>query len=220
MKTLVTFGDSTTAPRGNLRIYTDALRDVLAERASGIEVINAGVPGNTTADGRERFERDVLTHQPDLVVMQFGINDAAVDVWKSPPATAPRVPLSRYKANLAHFVEALRQRTCRVILMTPNPMSWTPALRQQYGRPPYGRDDPDGFNEVLRDYVAAVRDLARQHGIECLDVYAAFQDYGRAPGRSVGDLLLDGMHPNADGHHLVLELLQEVLMRAATEEIS
>ncbi|MEZ5434349.1 MAG: hypothetical protein R3F31_24940 [Verrucomicrobiales bacterium] len=40
-----------------------------------------------------------------------------------------------------------------------------------------------------------------------VDVETAFLDYGRVPGQSVDDLLLDGMHPNDRGHALIAELL-------------
>ena len=35
-----------------------------------MQVINAGVPGNTTQDGCARFERDVLSRDPDIVIIQ------------------------------------------------------------------------------------------------------------------------------------------------------
>jgi lysophospholipase L1-like esterase len=207
MSTWITFGDSTTAPRGSLRVYTDLLREALARLDPSSVVINAGVPGNTTEDGRRRFETDVLANHPDGVVIQFGINDAAVDVWRNPPATEPRVPLARFTANLAFFLDAIRARRVRAVLMTPNPLCWTSPLRELYGMPPYRPDEADGFNLILHTYAAAVRDLARQHQVDCLDIHAAFQEYGRHPGRSVDALLLDGMHPNAEGHRLVAERL-------------
>lgn len=211
MSTWVTFGDSTTAPRGSLRIYADRLRDALVQRNPSSTVINAGVPGNTTEDGRQRFETDVLANRPDGVVIQFGINDAAVDVWRDPPDTAPRVPLARFKDNLSFFIDAIRARNGRVVLMTPNPMRWTPPLRQRYGKPPYRPDEADGFNPVLNTYAAAVRGLAQQHQVVFLDIHAAFREYGRHPGQSVDALLLDGMHPNAEGHRLVAERLLALL---------
>lgn len=83
--TIVAFGDSTTAPRGNLVVYSTLLQSELFAQGQPIRVVNSGVGGNTTEVARDRFERDVLAYQPDLVVVQFGINDSAVDVWKKPP---------------------------------------------------------------------------------------------------------------------------------------
>jgi lysophospholipase L1-like esterase len=38
-------------------------------------VINAGVPGDTTASALERLERDVLAYSPDIVLITLGGND-------------------------------------------------------------------------------------------------------------------------------------------------
>jgi lysophospholipase L1-like esterase len=38
-------------------------------------VINAGVPGDTTARAMQRLERDVLAYAPDIVLVTLGGND-------------------------------------------------------------------------------------------------------------------------------------------------
>src|SRR5690606_34808526 len=86
--TVITFGDSTTAERDGVEVYTTLLARAMPGR---LRWLNRGVPGNTTEMARERFENDVLRPAPRLVIIQFGINDATVDVWMKPPATAPRV---------------------------------------------------------------------------------------------------------------------------------
>lgn len=205
--TLVAFGDSTTAPRGSLAVYATHLQEQLVAGTRPLNVINAGVGGNTTAMARTRFEKEVLARQPDLVVIQFGINDAAVDVWKKPPATEPRVPLAAFENNLREFCTTLKGRGARVVLMTPNPLRWTPKLKELYGRPPYHADEADGFNVLLRDYAGVVRKLAREENVELVDVFEAFVAHGQQMDRSVDELLLDGMHPNERGQSLVAELL-------------
>jgi lysophospholipase L1-like esterase len=205
--TLVCFGDSTTAPRGPLRVYADCLKDDFAENGIQAEIINAGAGGNTTDDARLRFDRDVLDRRPNLAVIQFGINDSAIDVWKHPPSTEPRVTIEQYVRNLEHFADALQAAKCEVILMTPNPVRWTSSLKLHYGKPPYRPDDPDGFNGLLGQYAEAVRRLAQKRKLPVVDVYAAFEAYGHDKNHSMDDLLLDGMHPNAKGQRLVADLL-------------
>ncbi len=198
---IVAFGDSTTAPRGNLKVYADILRDEL----TGVQVINAGVGGNTTSMARLRFEADVLTHAPDLVLIQFGINDSAIDVSRG--AAQPRVSRETYAANLRWFIAMLQARSARVILMTPNALCWTDRLRKVYGRPPYRPADPDGFNVILRDYAGIVRRVAAAADVPLVDVLAAYDQRLETPGNARTDLLLDGMHPNAAGQRLVADLL-------------
>ena len=197
---IVAFGDSTTAPRGALRVYADIIRDELPKRGIDAEVFNAGVGGNHTAAARKRFERDVLERRPDVVIIQFGINDSAVDVWKKPPATKPRVSLKRYEENLRYFVRSIRQAGAKPLLMTPNPLRWTPKLKKLYGKPPYDADDEDGFNVLLENYAEKVREIARDVEVPLIDIWKAMQPKADA-------LLLDGMHPNTKGQALVAERL-------------
>ncbi len=207
---IVAFGDSTTAPRASLTAYPTLLeRDLNARGSVTCQVINAGVPGNTTTMGRKRFETDVLAVRPTLVIIQFGINDSAFDVWKNPPATTPRVPVEEYRKNLRHFVEASRETGAAVILMTPNPLRWTPAMKKRYGKPPYDPSRPDGFNLTLVAYVDAMRALAKEMNVPLLDVARV---YAALPPESVDALLPDGMHPSQRGHDLVAQLLTDVIM--------
>ena len=212
---LVAFGDSTTAPRGSLQVYVDCLKRDLPKMGIEIDAINAGVGGNSTEDGRVRFAKDVLDRQPDIVVIQFGINDAAVDVWKTTPATEPRVTSNRYTSNLEYFVDKLQGRKCKVILMTPNPMRWNPTMKKAYGKPPYRPSDPDGFNVILKNYADCMRGVAKRKEVALVDVYAIFQAYGQNnnKGQTIDDLLLDGMHPNDKGHRLEADLLIKEISR-------
>ena len=208
---IVAFGDSTTAARGETTIYTA----ILQEELRNVRVINAGVAGNTTEMAGQRFEADVLSHRPQIGIIQFGINDAMVDVWKTPPATGPRVSLERYEANLRYFVRALKSENALVVLMTPNPLRWTPKLKELYGRPPYRPEDSEGLNGPLAPYCEAVRRVAREEGAELIDVQQAFPDQAQKQGVSVDALLLDGMHPNDQGHRLVADLLIARLLAVA-----
>ncbi len=222
--TIVAFGDSTTAKRGSTRVYAAHLAEQLQQRDGGdVRVVNAGRGGDTTAAARKRFEQDVLEHAPAVVIIQFGINDASVDVWKTPPATAPRTDLETYEANLRFFVAECRRIHATVLLMTPNPLRWADVTRKLYGRPPYDVADPDGFNVILKQYAQAVRRIAADERVLLVDVDAAFREAAArdaAGQRDTDDalrtsgLLPDGMHPGNPGHELIAELIIDTLVDA------
>jgi lysophospholipase L1-like esterase len=69
---VICFGDSLTAGTGAApgSSYPDRL-----SRLIGRPVINAGVPGDTTASALERLERDVLARSPRIVCITLGGND-------------------------------------------------------------------------------------------------------------------------------------------------
>ncbi len=205
---IVLFGDSTTAPRGSLKVFGTLLGEEFADHGLSVSVINAGVGGNTTVAARERFESDVLARDPDVVTIFFGINDAAVDIWKG--ATTPRVSLSAYRENLTYFVETLKARGARPILLTPNRLEWTPKLRDLYGKPPYNPESDDGFNVLLDTYADVVREIAKDEHVPLVDVQRVFEQHKqREPGQP---LLLDGMHPNEQGHRLIADAVLKVLV--------
>ncbi|HYF36334.1 MAG TPA: GDSL-type esterase/lipase family protein, partial [Prosthecobacter sp.] len=205
---VVMFGDSTTAYRPNAikQVYSDRVYAQLIKDGSPLVVANRGIGGNTTKMARARFEKDVLSLKPKVVVIQFGINDAAVDVWKDPPATTPRVSREDYVANLRWMIEQLRNVGAKPILMTPNPLRWTGRMKQMYGRLPYDVNDPEGFEKPhLRAYADAMRALASDMQVPLIDIHAAYT------GKDAEKLLLDGVHPNDAGQQLVAEKLLPVI---------
>lgn len=199
--TVVAFGDSLTAPRKGVVTYCEQLVVLLAEHDRKVQIINSGVPGNTSADARLRFATDVLAHRPAVTIIQLGANDAAINVWESPPATKPRVDLPTFRNNLEYFVRTLRGRNSQVILMTPNRFAWTPRLRELYGKAPYDVRSDDGFNVTMNAYSDAVRSIARRQQITLVD----------AAKLVPASALLDGMHPNTEGHRIVALHLLPVL---------
>ncbi|HID24703.1 MAG TPA: hypothetical protein EYP14_20210, partial [Planctomycetaceae bacterium] len=116
--TIVAFGASSTARRAGVqKVYAQRLRERLPAHGVPVRVINVGVPSDTTVRARARFERDVLAHDPKVVIISLGANDSAVDVWKG--ATKPRVAIPEYEKNLRYFVRTLKKRGVHAILMTP-----------------------------------------------------------------------------------------------------
>jgi acyl-CoA thioesterase I len=69
---IVCFGDSLTFGTGasSGKDYPSQLSKMISR-----PVINAGVPGDTTASALKRLERDVLSYSPDIVLITLGGND-------------------------------------------------------------------------------------------------------------------------------------------------
>lgn len=69
---IVCFGDSITYGQGagEGEDYPSGLR-----RLSGVRVVNAGMPGDTTNEALLRIDSDVLPKDPYLVIVEFGAND-------------------------------------------------------------------------------------------------------------------------------------------------
>ncbi len=103
---LVAFGDSLTA--GYLlkpdESFPAQLSKALAAKGYSVEVTNAGVSGDTTAAGLERFEWAVPPGT-EAVILELGANDA---LRGQSPAEA--------KANLETIITRLKERNVAVLL--------------------------------------------------------------------------------------------------------
>ncbi|OQX51175.1 MAG: hypothetical protein B5M54_11180 [Candidatus Aminicenantes bacterium 4484_214] len=205
---IVAFGDSTTARRpGVKKGYLERLQEKLSSFGLTIETYNAGVPGETTEDARPRLENDVLAHHPHLVIIQFGLNDAAIDFKRG--RTTPWVSLDRYQSNLRYFIETLLQKKIYVLLMTPNPMRWTPHLKRVFNQPHYNHRFPRGINVLLRNYAWIVRNLSRLFSLPLIDVFRLWETREVKGEGQVQKLLSDGLHPNDQGHELIATWLAD-----------
>jgi len=101
--TIVSFGDSLTYGIGSTtgQTYPDALATL-----SGLTVINAGISGETTAQGLTRFATVIKTHTPALVILLEGGNDilrnySSVDT----------------KNNLAAMIEIAQNQQVDIVLI-------------------------------------------------------------------------------------------------------
>lgn len=204
-------GDSTSAPRpGQVEsVWPERLVTRMEGLGTHVRMVNASRPRETTAGARARLHDAALGWGPDVLVIQLGINDSAVDV--SQGRTEPRVSREDYRANLAHIVAECQEAGAMPVLMTPNPVLWTAKLKALYGEPPYDTEDRWGWNVLLEGYAADVRALAEREAVPCVDVYGWFREVDR--DGDAGELLLDGMHPNDESHAVLSRTVAGVLLR-------
>jgi len=143
-----------------------------------INVIVTAIGGENSVAGAQRFEAEVLSLKPDVVTIDYSLNDRGVG-------------LERAEAAWRAMIEAALARDIRVILLTP-----TPDQRADLNNP----EDP------LNQHAEQVRRLAAEYHIGLVDSLAAFKQK-IAQGTPLADLMSQGNHPNRAGHDLVAEQL-------------
>lgn len=72
---IVAFGDSYTEGRGSRSPSTQSYPAVMQANL-GIPMLNKGITGQTAAEALPRLARDTWRHEPRLVVVEFGVNEA------------------------------------------------------------------------------------------------------------------------------------------------
>ena len=216
--TIVVIGDSAAARRSQEvgSVYGDRVQHALREAGSKLMVVNSAISADTTESVRSRFKEHVLDLAPKLVVLHFGMNDAAFDVWKTPPARKTRVPVERFEENLRWMVGQVKSAGLPVVLMTSAPIRWTDTLRKLYGKPPYDVSKPEGFEQAaLVPFNAVIRRLAAELTVPVVDVFTLFGTHAEKEGEPVASLLVPtGISAvNDKGHALIAEALLPVIRR-------
>ncbi len=215
---IVALGDSTTYGYSVEDNYPRQLARRLRARGIQASVINSGVNGDTTDGAQQRFEQDVIQHRPDIVIIQFGLNDQTIRLYQRPEEITSYVSQERFAANLRQFIVDLRVRDTKVILMTPNPMCWTPTLERHYPQGPY-LDPPRGGNLLLQQYVAAVRRVAQEEKVPLADIFQAYVDLENTSGHSLHELFLDdGVHPNERGYEMNVDRLMQKILQIVEQD--
>lgn len=100
---IICFGDSLTYGTGVTKKGMDYPSQL--SRMIHMPVINAGVPGDTTASALERLEEDVLSRSPKIVLITLGGNDLK-----------NRVPRETTFNNLRSIIKAIQDKGALVIL--------------------------------------------------------------------------------------------------------
>lgn len=135
---------------------------------SGKNVKNYGVGGTTSSYGVSVIGT-ALGRKPGYVCILYGANDCIQDI-----ATETTV------ANLRRIVQAAKKNKSKVLLATPTPMN----------------AGHKNFNGRVTRLAAAIRTMAKEEGVACIDLNAAFGD-------GTGLIGSDGLHMTDAGSDLI-----------------
>jgi len=182
--TIVCFGDSITAGYAVRRGFPSFLLESLRQRFpdSKIEMINSGISGDTSQDGLGRLDWAVLSYEPDLVTINFGINDCVLGL-----------SLEEYEMNLVEMVRRIRAGPdSEILLLSSQPLE----------SPPY--------DQRVLDYYQTVERVAKEMNVGFVDVYGAWMKRVQA-GMPLDSLILPGLdHPNEAGYRIIAEELMSL----------
>jgi acyl-CoA thioesterase I len=143
-----------------------------------VNVIVTAIGGEQSESGAERFDRDVLSLRPEVVTIDYGLNDRGIG-------------LERARKAWTTMIEKAKKAGVKVILLTP-----TGDLSSKL----------DDANDPLNQHARQIRELAAEQHVGLVDSLALFKRYvGR--GGKLQDIMSQVNHPNRKGHDLVARSL-------------
>lgn len=206
---LVAFGDSITrgyaVPEGAGWVEIMSARLSSIPGRSDLTVVNAGGNANTSAEGLNRIESDVLVHLPGLVLVEFGGNDAVHDPLrnKSP---------DEFEQNILKTYDLVTKHGGNIVLLT-----FPPIINDWHGTSsdPY-YDKWGGLDNCVELYRERTRQLAKRLGCPLFDLDHFLRDLIKKNGPEKY-ILRDGVHLTPLANRLVADALMKFL--AAVNEV-
>ena len=195
-KRIIFFGDSITEFASRPGGYISDLQQMLGKNKMDdkYELINAGISSNKIYDLYFRLDEDVLSKNPDIVVIFIGVND----VWHK-RSMGTGTDADKFQKFYNAILTKLLDKKIRVILCTPASI---------------GEQDLNPSDEDLDKYCDIVRAVASYNNAGLVDLRKAFTAYERQNNprnQSTGILTIDGVHLNETGNQLVAEEMWKVI---------
>ena len=191
-KKVVFFGDSITEAGAKPGGYILKIGDLVAgeKLADQFELIGAGVSGNKVYDLYLRLEDDVLSKNPDVVMIFIGVND----VWHK-RTSGTGTDADKFEKFYTAIIKKLQARNIKVVLCTPAAIG----------------EKTDFSNELdgdLNKYSNIIRALAVKNGLPVVDLRKSFLEYNKqynTENKESGILTSDRVHLNEKGNQFVAE---------------
>ena len=165
--------------------YVRMIADYFRTGQDDVLVLNRGISGNRTRDLKERWSRDCIALQPDVLTLMVGINDC----WRKYD-NGDETPIEIFEENLDGLLRGAAEETdAAIILMEPFVL---PATR-----------DREQWRETLDPEIQAVRRLAKKYQTKLITLDGIFAK--AAITEEYTDLAADGVHPTQRGHRLIAD---------------
>ena len=181
MKLLIR-GGSIAAGYSVIKSYGDIITESLLMQV--IEVINRSRYSETSFDGVGTFYQDIDFFRPDILLIQFGIDDAFQFVYRS-----------EFQENLVQMIRLARVRFNPIVFLATS----------------HTFDDPYDMDTV-NIYYRSLKIVASEMDCELIPVHSYWAGYLEEHGLRNKDLVLsDPRYPNEMGHRIIAEAVMKGL---------
>ncbi|MBQ4158759.1 MAG: SGNH/GDSL hydrolase family protein [Clostridia bacterium] len=162
-----------------LHAYPHLLLKLIKERFpfACVNVIVTAIGGENAVSGEKRFEKEVLCHNPDIITIDYALNDRGIGLEKA-------------KKAWESMIEMALEHKKKVILLTP---TWDNSFY----------DQNENWN-LLKAHAEQVRELAKAYNIGLADSFAAWEKRIEETS-DLAQYLSHVNHPTKKGHEIVAD---------------
>lgn len=154
-------------------------------KATGLEIINSGICGDTTAGMLARFKEMVLDHKPSHLIIMGGTNDMILDV-----------PTTTILSNIKAITRYAKYHNIQAIIGIP--LKYHVELLADAEQTAFEK----AVGKRIEVYRQALRDYIEFDEMPMIDFDA---------GLELSDFQSDGCHPNEAGHYKMMMTVKSVI---------
>jgi acyl-CoA thioesterase-1 len=209
----ICFGQGISLHKGWVPRVSAKLDKVAQDHDRKILVVNSSVNGRTTRQALEHMPYEIQSHQPDVLIVQFGMNDC--NYWETDGGN-PRVSPKAFAANLEEIVTRACTFGAKKVLLNTNHPTGRDECPMLHTNVTYQQSN-EQYNEIIRQVAA---DLGSK--IILNDMESVFRACASNRDQLLRLLLPDQLHPSEAGHDLYFEIIQprieKVILQLIAEE--
>lgn len=196
----ICFGQGISLHKGWIPRLSLSLEEFAVKNGFPLLVTNSAVNGRTSRRALEDMPFEIQSHRPDVLVVQFGMNDC--NYWMTDRGL-PRVSPEAFSANLKEIVvRAFRFETKTIVLNTNHPTTLTAEAMANTDLT-YQQSNQQ-YNEIIRD---VVRQFDERVVLNDVENYI----FEKSGGNVQQYLLEDRLHLNEKGHDVYFEIIDPVI---------
>ncbi|MEP6700405.1 MAG: GDSL-type esterase/lipase family protein [Bacteroidota bacterium] len=195
---VIFFGDSITElgvkPGGYITRVDSICK--LEKKGDQYEFSGSGISANKVYDLYLRLEDDVLSKNPDVVVIYIGVND----VWHK-TLLGTGTDADKFEKFYYAILKKLKDKNIKAILCTPAVVGEK-------------TDMSNPLDGDLNRYSNIIRDIAKKNNLPLIDLRQKFLEYNKANNTNNEEkniLTYDKVHLNAKGNQLVSDLMWKAI---------
>ena len=194
------FGDSITQAGVQPNGYIVKMDSIIKQShlPDSIQLMGAGISGNKVYDLYLRMEDDVLSKNPDVVVIYVGIND----VWHK-ATSGTGTDADKFEKFYRAIIKKLQDKNIKVIVCTPSVIGER-------------NDNSNQQDGDLNNYRNIIRKIASDLSLPVCDLRKAFADYLKAnnpTNAEKGILTADRVHLTEKGNIFVAAEMWKVIQK-------
>lgn len=191
---IICIGDSLTY---GYRVNEEEKWTHLFSNDTGIELINRGVLGDSTAGMIMRFYSEIISTRPNAVFIMGGSNDFLMNR-----------NLDSVKNNIKHLIKEAKQFNLKILLGIQPPM--VPHLAERLWASGVNYEE---INRKIAYYSEWVKNYSAEEMFSYIDFYDEFTSDVHY---SLEEYYIDGLHLNSKGHKLMYKIAVDAFMNFHT----